>query len=288
MVEVVYAGGGDATAEMQRLFDNASRGDTVVVPEGVKLEIDATRSIRMRPGTSLRLDGTLQALPNDRVNSAVVLLEGVDNIKISGKGTIIGDRYIHTGWRWPEGTGASIPGRPEHSNGHGVSAVNSSDVSISGISAQSCLGDGFYVQSCRNVAIQGVTANDSRRNGLSIIAGENISVVASLFAYSNGPYPLPQCGIDIEPDTADQNLRHIRIAGNRLVRNKGAGCYLAFDVSPTRSNIQVVGNSFDQHFTDGSGPPIGGKNDLLCNFLYAVARWVPGYDYWAFKREFVC
>jgi hypothetical protein len=275
-MEVVYTGGGNATDEMQRLFDNASRGDTVVVPEGVKLEIDAVRSIRMRPGTSLRLDGVLQALTNDRDQSAVVMIEGVDNVKVSGKGMIIGDRYSH-----------AYQG-PEHSHGMGVMALHSSDVSISGISANSCLGDGFYVQSCRNVAIENVTANDSRRNGLSIIAGENIKVIASLFSNSNGPHPLPQCGIDIEPDTADQNLSGIRISGNRFVRNKGAGCYIAFEPSATRNNVHVIGNSFDQHYKDGSGPCIGGRNTMLCNFLYAVARWVPGYDWWAFPKEFEC
>jgi hypothetical protein len=271
----------DCTDVIQYSLNKAAVGDTVVIPSGV-FKVDAVRSVRPRSGTNLVIDGTLQALPDDQNDSAVVALEGVEQVNISGSGGIIGNRYNHLGSQGPDS-----------SHGHGVRILNSKMVTVSGIYARSCWADGYYVQGCSDINLTGVLAHDSRRNGLSIIAVERMKVFGSTFSSSNGPSPLPQCGIDVEPDFENQNLLDLHIAGNTFIKNKGAGVYLAFDPSDgkgktkaIRTRVFVTGNIYDQHYKDGSGPPIGGKNTPLCNFVYATMRWMPGYDWWFFPKDF--
>lgn len=266
----------DHTDLIQQALDSAFPGDVVRIPENAAYNIDALRSLRPRTGTHLVVDGILRALPNNKDNSHVILVDGVKDVGIGGKGKIIGERTMHTGTQGPE-----------HSHGHGVAIFNSSNVTVTGITASACSGDGFYVQGCKAVTLNRVQSLSNKRSGLSIVAVEGMTVVGSTFGYQNGPSPMPQAGINIEPDVAAQNLIDIYITQNQFVRNKGAGVYIAFEPSATRRKVSVFANTFDQHYKDGSGPCIGGRNTPLCNFLYATCRWMPGYDWWGFPKEFV-
>jgi hypothetical protein len=264
----------DGTEYLQSLLD---KEDEVIVPAGTEWSVNALQSLRMRSGNILQLDGMLRAMPNDKDHSAVILIDHVQRVKVHGAGKIFGERYSHKGTMGPE-----------HSHGMGVRATHSSEIEISGITAQQCLGDGFYLQDVNDTKVHGVTGHDNRRNSLSLTQGERIKIIGNTFGATNGPSPLPQSGIDIEPDLAEQQLIDITVSGNRFIKNKGAGVYIAFEPSAHRRNVHVINNYMDQHYKDGSGPFIGGKNTPLCNFLYAVFRWTPGYDWWAFPQSFEC
>lgn len=263
----------DNTDFIQKALDDAKAGDTVYVPSGVFL-VDAVRSLLPRSGTKLAIDGTLRAIPNDKVISVVVNLSSVSNVVVSGSGQIVGEKAGHFGMG---------PNR----GGMCLAVFSSSNVRLGGgLTLREGFADGIYVQDAKNLTVDGVNCVGNARNGLSIISAEKMIVTNSLFTLTSSEAPMPQAGIDIEPDTPAQSLLDISISGNRFVRNRGAGCYIAFSPAPNRARIFVVDNQFDQHYKDGSGPPIGGRNSVLANLLYACCRWIPGYDYWSFPSEF--
>lgn len=264
----------DCTANIQAALDAANAGDTVLVPQASgPFKVNALTFLRPKSGTILTIDGILSGLPNDQDSSRIVLLQDVEDITVNGKGVIVGDRSVHDE-------------KPELSQALGVAVFNSKRIKISGVTARGCAGDGFYIQDSTDVSVIGVVSDGNKRNGLSIISGENIAVINSVFSNQHGPSPLPQSGIDIEPDVASQSLINITVINNSFVKNKGAGCYIAFDPAANRHGVHVINNNFDQHYKDGSGPPTGGINTLLCDACYAALRWIPGYDYWFWPTSY--
>ncbi len=265
----------DSTDYIQKALDAASPGDTVYVPPVGDFLIDATRGVLPKSGTNFKIAGNLRAIPNDQTGYSIVTLRGIDAVSVLGPGKIIGERYAHT---------VTAPGRW----GFCLSMWDSSNVQVqAGLTLTQGWADGIYVQGCKKVTVDGVTCSDNARNGMSIIAVETMSVTNSIFAGTHSEAPYPQAGIDIEPDVASQSLLDISITRNQFNMNKGAGCYIGFEkAAANRTRIFVVNNQFNQHYKDGSGPPLGGRNTWLCNLLYATCRWMPGYDYWAWPTEF--
>lgn len=266
----------DNTALIQTVIDTAQAGDTVWVPPG-SFAVSALPGLRARSSVNMQIDGQLVAVPNQERNFSVLALLGVEHVAVVGHGSIMGERAA---------ADATIP---ESTHGHGLSVVNSSDITISGIHVANCKGDGFYIENATDLLLTQTTITNSKRNALSIINGQRMRIVNNTFQFTNGPAPMPCAGIDIEPDPppALQTLLDITITGNRFVRNKGAGVYCAFDGTAVQRRIFIVDNYFEQHYPDGFGPPIRGKPvKPLANLLYATMRWCPGYDYWAYPREY--
>ncbi len=263
----------DNTDAIQEAMNAAGTGDTVYVPNDGEFRVDPLRGVKPRSGTTLKIDGALRAIPVDQYQSAVVNIDNVFNVKIIGAGAIAGERY-----------GNTFKGPARH--GTCLNVVNSTNIFIAGIILKEGQGDGLYVEGCKNVIVDFVICSDNARNGLSIIAVETMRVTNCTFAGTHSESPMPQAGIDIEPDLITQPITDLIITGNRFLRNKGAGCYVAFEPGANRRQVHVVDNFFDQHFKDGSGPPLGGINTPLGNFLYATMRWVPSYDYWGFKTSY--
>lgn len=264
----------DNTDAIQGALDAAMPGDIVVVPQG-EFSVDAVRHLLVRSGTTLQIDGIIRALPNASANYVVVLLMSVHDVTITGRGKIAGDRNEHKG-------------TPEQGMaGFCLEVLNSSNVKINGwLGLTDAWGDGLYIQDSRNIEVSNIICYNNSRNGMSIIGAVGLSVTGCTFELTGSVAPYPQAGIDIEPDRPDQALIDIWIANNRFARNKGPGCYIAFEEAANRTRVHVINNVFDQHYHDGSGPPIGGRNTWLANLLYSTLRWMPGYDYWAFPRSF--
>ena len=263
----------DNTDAVQAAMNAAKLSDTVYVPLGT-FHMDATRSVRPKSGTKIKIDGSLAANPNNQVQSSVILLQGVSNVTVIGPGQIIGERATH-----------QAPG-PARAGGV-LHVMDSTNITVAGgLIMRDAWGDGLYVQDCKFVIVDGVNCQNNSRNGLSIIAVETMRVTNSIFTLTNSASPMPQAGIDIEPDLPTQAILDLTITQNRFIKNKGAGCYIAFVQQPNRARVYVVNNTFDQHYRDGSGPPLGGINTFLGNFLYATCRWIPGYDWWAYKSEY--
>jgi hypothetical protein len=265
-------GAADNTAAIQAALNAAQSGDTVYVPPGSFI-VNATVGLQPHSHTSLKLDGTLRALPAAGANAIVMLTNAVTDVTITGPGRLVGERSGH----------------PLSGNkiGFCLGIVNASNVTLGGgLVLADAWADGIYMQDATDVTVNGVLCTGNSRNGMSIISGQRITVTNSTFELTRSASPMPQAGIDLEPDTVSQSLIDITIKGNSFTKNAGAGVYIAFAAAANRGRINVLQNTFNQHYRDGSGPPIGGRNTALANFLYATCRWMPGYDYWAFPTTF--
>ncbi len=267
----------DNTTAIQAALDAAAaHGDTVHIPPGV-FRVDAAHGgLQMRSGTSLNLQGILQAIPNAQVHSIILRIDGANHVNVFGPGTLVGERHGHL-----------APG-PDRNEGN-IFILNSNNVTVSGgLTTRDSWSDGIMIVNSNGVTINNVLCDNNSRNGMSIISGQGIRVENCVFSNTNAPDDskiMPQCGIDLEPNFSTEVLQDIVIAGNQFNKNKGAGCWVP-EPTPTQTRIYVTNNSFDQHYKDGSGPCIGGQNDWKCNTLYAIARWIPGYDWWLYPKEF--
>jgi hypothetical protein len=228
--------------------------------------VDATRGLNVPSGKTLNVYGYLQALPNGEPHSSIINVNGATGVTINVAGQIIGDRDIHIGTagEW----------------GMGISLINSSDVTITGPGIiWKCWGDGIYVIGCSNVKVSGINSLNNRRNDMSVISVDGLSVTQS--AFNNAKGTAPQCGIDLEPDNANEFIKNVDISGCQFVGNSGAGVMFGFGGAP-QSNFQGV-RVHDNLFKDNK--PIGGLNSWYANLMYALFRNAPGYDWWGFPRE---
>lgn len=264
----------DNTDNFQRALDATKDGDTVLVPPCDRPYLmNALRGLRPKSSTSIIINGTIKSLPNDQDHSTIFLTQGQIGVSFSGTGALIGDRSIQDA-------------APEISHAFGIAVFDSSNVSITDLRIFGCAGDGVYLQGNKDVIVNNVLSSGHKRNGISVISGENYRITNNVLSMMNGPKPLPGCGIDLEPDLPSQGLVNVYVTQNKFIKNKGAGCYVAFSPAANRRNVHVVNNYFDQHYKDGSGPPMGGLNTPLCNFFYATCRALPGYDYWFWPTSY--
>ena len=233
----------DDTAAFKRAIAALpSTGGTVNVPDGTYL-IDPTKDVRLRSLMHLKMSSAavLKAKPNSAERAYVLNALSVSDVEISG-GRIVGERDQHVGTtgEW----------------GHGIMVRGSNRVTVRDIHISKCWGDGISIGQTTNspmvlsddVVVANVVCTGNRRQGLSIGGSRNVKVYDSEFSYTKGP--LPECGIDIEPDilgltTADvvhiQNCRmnhnnknglliYRRVTGVRVLdctieHNSGYGIY---------------------------------------------------------------
>ncbi len=214
-------GQADDTAALQSALDAARPGVVVRIPAGHYL-VDASRSLRPRPGSSIALDrdAVLLAMPDNLARSAIVDLSGVSDVTIRG-GQLIGNRVGHGGGgEW----------------GHGIRVVSSSRIALMDIVVAECWGDGVYVGALgkrgsatpsRQVRLQRVTCRHNRRQGLSITVASDVLVDECTFVDTRGTPP--SSGIDIEPQRQGP-ARAIRILRSTLSGNDGCGIECSGDV----------------------------------------------------------
>lgn len=188
---------GDDTVAFNRALQAAassSSTDTVFVPAGTyMIKADGgDGGVQVLSKTKLKMDpgAVLQVITNAERGYNCVRTNGVTDAEISG-GTICGDRTTHTGTsgEW----------------GHGIGIYDSTGVTISNVVVKSCWGDGVYIGTAndnsttaksRQISLSGVTTDNNRRNGLSVVAADGVTVDGCLFVNTNGTDP--QAGIDIE------------------------------------------------------------------------------------------
>lgn len=138
--------------------------------------------------TEMVIDGEIKLTPNDFRNYYIIQASG-ENIKIHGKGTIIGDKHTHTGksGEW----------------GMGIDVENAHNISISGLSIKDCWGDCIYVGSeSTDVRIEKCRLDHGRRQGISITSADGVSIKNCVITNVNGT--APEYAIDIEPNMGER------------------------------------------------------------------------------------
>src|SRR5690606_9296862 len=96
--------------------------------------------------------------------------------------------------------------RTDYSSGeqrHGVFIYGASNVCVEGLQSNDSGGDGFYIggdigDHPVNVRLVGCSADNNRRQGMSITQGEHLRIID--FRGTNTTGTNPQDGIDIEPN----------------------------------------------------------------------------------------
>jgi hypothetical protein len=135
----------------------------------------------------------------------------VSNVTVAG-GTLLGERAEHVGTSGAGGMGIRISDGAQH-------------VTISGVTAKAMWGDGFYVEGATDIEFCAVTADNNRRQGLSIIEADGVTVMGSVFKNTNGTRP--SAGIDLEPDKPEQEITNVQIQNSKFIDNAGPGIEIA-------------------------------------------------------------
>lgn len=232
------------TDAIQEMIDRLPYGGgTIKIPAGDWL-IDCARSIKTRNNLRVLMqpDTNLIALPNALPKYGVFDLSKSADVEIVD-GHLIGDRDFHDYTALLNGKVST------HEWGHGIRIFDCERVTIRGTRMSNFPGDGMSVGAGaggRDIAIFGVTTNNCRRQGLSLVECNGVLVYGSQFLNTIGTSP--ECGIDIEPE-ADQIAKNITINncvfrgnnkyGINVLQRTGAGIVDTVDIDSCLVEGQV-------------------------------------------------
>lgn len=174
---------------LQNVFALASDSvdNVVTIPEGdyvVEAIYNSQTILGVPSNTEVVVNGTITMLPNNFTNYYIFELKG-ENIRLHGKGEIIGDKYTHTGTagEW----------------GMGVLLTQCKSVDVSDITIKECWGDCIYIGTkSTDVRINNCTLIDGRRQGISITSANGVYISNCRISKVYGT--APQYGIDVEPN----------------------------------------------------------------------------------------
>lgn len=250
----------DDTAAINMAIDTAqSEGKDVYIPEGI-YRIDAKTGIRPRSGVDFIMsqDAVLQAIDNSSPNYNVIHLRDVKDITIFG-GQVKGDRYGHKD--------------PRGEWGMGIGIYDSKRITVSDVDVSDCWGDGIYLGSgrefgenpgCNRITIQNCDLNNNRRNNLSIVCADNVTVDGCSFRNANGT--APQFGIDIETNNYNNPCEYITISNSTFSGNKEA----AMGIMTVANDVSVTGCTMDGMFINRAGKNVRLANSTMRGEMYAV------------------
>lgn len=212
---------------------------TVTIPSG-NYRVDATKSIKLKDGTQLRMspDTKLHVIPNSNESYRVFIVKDVKNVSISG-GEIIGDKYSHLGksGEW----------------GMGIEIRDSQNINISNISIDKMWGDAMYVgtsgkNTTYNINLNNIEMNDNRRQGLTIISADTLN--AKNIKARNTSGASPSSGIDIEPNDGSKVLKNITLDSIATSNNAGPGIQIG--LSRYNNSNTPISITIENHTDIGS------------------------------------
>lgn len=158
-----------------------------VIPEGnhiVKITKEKGAWLTVGDNTELVIDGNIRLEGNGFSSCDIIRVTG-RNVRIKGKGSIVGDRDTHKGKNGEWGMGIRL---------HGAT-----DITLSGLTIKDCWGDCIYIGGkSKNIKIDNCVLRGSRRQGISITKANGVTVSNCRIADISGTNP--QYAIDIEPN----------------------------------------------------------------------------------------
>jgi hypothetical protein len=252
----------DDTASFNRAIE--SLGDnckTLYVPEG-EYNIDASVKVKLKSNMSLVMSNNakIKAIGNSSTGYDIIYLKEVNNVTITG-GQIIGERYNHSG-----------------SNGEwgmGIGVYDSNNITISGVTVSDCWGDGIYLgsdeeqnslaASSKNITIKNCTLKNNRRNNLSIVCADYVTIDNCSFDNANGTEP--GYGICIETNVDKNPNEHITISNSIFNDNAVA----AFGITSPSNDIALKDCIFNGNVINYTGTNVSFSNCTINGNLYARA-----------------
>jgi hypothetical protein len=171
------------------------------------LIIGSDKIIDFLPGAVLML------APSNKKNYTILKIDRASNVVLNDP-VIKGDRYTHIGNEGEWGTGIGI--------------YSSANIIINNPHVSACWGDGLYIGTSKgsnsinsNISINNASLTHNRRNGITIISVNGLSLTSPYAGYCDGTPPM--CGIDFEPNKADNELKNIKVTNAKTEFNKGPG-----------------------------------------------------------------
>lgn len=144
--------------------------------------------LQVPSNTEVLLNGVIKLYPNDLTNYSILSVQKAENVKIYGKGAIVGDKHTHLGknGEW----------------GMCILLKNANNISIKDITLKDAWGDCIYVgYGSKTVIIESCAIDNGRRQGVSVIAGTKVIIkdckISNVYGTS------PEAAIDIEPNAGD-------------------------------------------------------------------------------------
>ncbi|MEJ5104621.1 right-handed parallel beta-helix repeat-containing protein [Chryseobacterium sp. MYb328] len=177
--------------------------------------------------------------PNKEELYGMLYIEGVENVNVYFA-NLVGDRDKHQGDKGEWGMGFFIR--------------NSKNVKIYNPTITNMWGDGIYIgnlnKPSEKIEINYAVIDNNRRNGISIVAGENILVKNSLIANTNGT--IPQSGIDIEPNNTSDYINNISLDNIITYNNADSGLIFALDnlQGNQLDRVKIDVNNFVDYFSN--------------------------------------
>ncbi len=140
---------------------------------------------------------------------------------------------------------------------HALAIVNSSNITVKGLTLTGAGGDGIYVsrhnggEYCRNIVVDGVTSTKNQRQGMTVISVDGLQIKNSTFSETSGESP--SAGIDFEPEHTSDRLDNITVTNCTFKDNNGPGIMFAVNkvsgnsrpVDATFKNVRVSNNSLN-------------------------------------------
>lgn len=216
--------------------------DTVYIPAGT-YKINAEKGIRLKSNMNFVMskDAVIKAVGNSGKYYNIIYANNISNVTISG-GRIIGERYEHggTAGEW----------------GMGIGVYDSTNINIHDINVSECWGDGIYLGSnheedsiagCKQITIKNCNAYRNRRNNLSIVCADYVTVDNCSFYDANGT--APEFGIDIETNNTRNPCEHITISNSTFEGNAQG----SMGIITSANDINISGCMLNGDFVNYAG-----------------------------------
>lgn len=212
-----------------------------------------------------------EAEANDRTGYSIFYLEAVENVKMSGIGTICGDRYNHDYVRDLKDDRTKT-----HEWGFGIHIRGCRRVEIKGLTVKNCTGDNIWIPAkgmmnfpgdytpSRDILIQDCDLIQGRRNNLATNGCYGLTVERCDIKEAGGDTIGPQLGIDLE-GYGDKGIKYdhpyeITIKNN-WIKNNGRGALTAH----TSGKVLIEGNFTDAVISYAYSTDVKIKDNFIIN-----------------------
>lgn len=217
----------DYTSYIQKYLDE---NQTVLFPNFPILINDTGLYLRNQQQIIFQKESKLILKPSSRGKYALIHINGVKDVILKDV-RLEGDRYTHKGvsGEW----------------GMGIEVINSQNITIQNSVISKFWGDGVYIagKETDNVFIEGGFLKDNRRNGISILSGDNIHLKDISIEETKGTWPMS--AIDIEPNSFGKDYLGKILLENITSRNNPRGISIVLSnylsEAPSLIDIKIVG-----------------------------------------------
>jgi len=232
----------DGTVGNILLITGKSRIDTT------GLTLHTNTHIRFASGASIKL------LPHNTPSYNMLMIWGVQNVTLESP-YLDGSKELNSAVNDPNDGGY----------GMGISILGSSTVNITSPTTIDCWGDGIYIANafspatsyCSGITITNHLADGCRRQGATIISGNNITFQSP--TWQNIAGTLPSAGLDMEPNSNNDVLQNITITSPTTINcNDGILIYAANLPGPVAKNVTIAITNHHDTGARNNGFAVGG------------------------------